>query len=250
MSRRDDAAGRAPARWPARWSALVAVVLAGAVACSGGDAGTSSGTPSASASAASTSTPAPTPPATALAALAALAAKGVAAELTATYALDSTDPKQPDATVTIYRRGSSYRVDLVRGAARSLLLTAREGLVSCQVEGARRTCLLVAGPGKPPPKLFDPGLQRLFMTDLQAFVRGSGLTVTEAGTLPAAGALPAARCFTVDGPGVDPGEYCLSDEGVLRRAQFPSGRLELTRLAGPPAPTVFVPPARPTLLPR
>lgn len=224
--------------------AAAAACVAGAVVlggCSGSDA----------ASPGTTSAPATTPASPAPGqVLAGLGAKGGATEFVADYRLDSTDPAKPDAGVTVYRLGSSYRVDVVRGTARSILLTAKAGLVSCQVEPARRTCLLVGGPGATPPKLFDPGLQRLFTSDLAAFAAGVGLTVTDTGLLPAAGALPAAHCFRVDGQGVDAGEYCLADSGILRKAQFQSGTLELTRLAGAPAPSAFVPPATPTPLPR
>ena len=107
--------------------------------------------------------------------LSGLAAKGVAALFTGTYALDSVDPKQADAKVTIYRLDSSYRVDVARKGATSILMTTKDGLVSCQVQGKRRTCLRVGDSAKPPPDLFDPGLQRLFTTDLVALagVRGS-----------------------------------------------------------------------------
>ncbi len=168
---------------------------------------------------------------------------------TGTYRLDSIDPKRADARVTIYRLDSSYRVDVARGGATSILMTTREGLVSCQVQGRRRTCLLVGDLGKPPPRLFDPGLQRLFTTDLAALARGTGLSVTASGTIPEDGALRAASCFRVAGSGVDPGEYCLTDTGVLRRAHFPSGTLELVELAGPPERSAFTPPVKPTPLP-
>jgi hypothetical protein len=178
-----------------------------------------------------------------------LATKGVTALFTGTYTLDSVDPKQADAKVTIYRLDSSYRVDVARKGATSILMTTKDGLVSCQVQASRRTCLLVGDAAKPPPKLFDPGLQRLFTTDLSALAGGQGITVTAAGVLPAAGSIATATCFRVAGTGVDPGEYCLTDSGILRRAQFPSGTLELTALAGAPAASAFTPPATPTPLP-
>jgi hypothetical protein len=221
----------------------VALTLPALAACSGGDdAGprrTTSTSPSASAT--------PTPPGEVLSGL---AAKGVAALFTGTYALDSVDPKQADAKVTIYRLDSSYRVDVTRKGATSILMTTKDGLVSCQVQASRRTCFLVGAAAKPPPELFDPGLQRLFTTDLVALSRGEGITVTPAGILPAAGSIGSATCYRVSGAGVaDPGEYCLTDAGVLRRAQFPSGRLELTALSVAPAASAFAPPVKPTPLP-
>lgn len=227
-------------------SALVVLLLPGLAACSAGDDGKAADRTPAATRSTATSTPTPTPPEQVLSAL---AAEGVAAQFTGTYTLDSIDPKQDDATVTIHRLASSYRVDVTRGGATSILLTTTEGLVSCQVQAGQRTCLLVGPVGEPPPTLFDPGLQRLFTSDLAALVRGDGLTVTPAGALPAAGPIASATCFAVAGTGVDPGEYCLTEAGILRKAQFPSGTLELTELAGPPDADVFTPPATPTPLP-
>jgi hypothetical protein len=224
---------------------LAAVVLAlpALTACSGGD----DATPGRTASATPSATETPAPPEEVLAEL---SAKSVAALFTGTYALDSVDPKQADAKVTIYRLDSSYRVDVARKGATSILMTTRDGLVSCQVQGSRRTCLLVGDAAKPPPDLFDPGLQRLFTTDLAALATGEGITVTPAGVLPATGSIGSATCYRVTGTGVaDPGEYCLTDAGILRRAQFPSGALELTALSGAPSASAFTPPAKPTPLP-
>lgn len=220
----------------------MALALPALAACSGGEGATPRRTTSTSPAESAT----PTPPEEVLSGL---AAKGVAALFTGTYALDSIDPKQADATVTIYRLDSSYRVDVERLGATSILMTTKDGLVSCQVQGTRRTCLLVGDAAKPPPKLFDPGLQRLFTTDLAALANGEGITVTPAGVLPAAASIASATCFRVTGTGVDPGEYCLTEDGILRRAQFPSGRLELSAFSGPPAASAFTPPAKPTPLP-
>ena len=229
-------------------AAMVALLpMAGCFAGDDADSKASDRTPSATASTPSLRpTLTPTPPEQRLSELATM---GIAAQFTGSYTLDSLDPKQPDATVTIHRLASSYRVDVQRRGATSILMTTTDGLVSCQVQAARRTCLLLGPVGEAPPKLFDPGLQRLFTTDLAALVRGEGLTVTPAGTLPAAGSLAGATCFQVAGTGVDPGEYCLTDAGILRKAQFPSGTLELTALSGPPGAEVFTPPATPTPLP-
>jgi hypothetical protein len=223
---------------------LAAVVLAlpALAACSGADDAAPRRTTSTAPSASAT----PTPPEELLSGL---AAKGVAALFTGTYALDSVDPKKADAKVTIYRLDSSYRVDVARKGATSILMTTKDGLVSCQVQGSRRTCLLVGDAAKSPPKLFDPGLQRLFTTDLTALAGGAGITVTPAGVLPATGSIGSATCYRVTGTGVDPGEYCLTDAGILRRAQFPSGTLQLTAVSGPPAASAFTPPAKPTPLP-
>jgi hypothetical protein len=113
-----------------------------------------------------------------------------------------------------------------------------------------RTCLLVAPKGTTLPKLFDPGLQRVFTTSLVTAATSNALTVSSAGLLPATATLAAAQCFQVTGPGIDPGEYCLTDTGLVRRAQFPSGTLTMVSSTSAPGPAAFVAPAKPTPLPR
>jgi hypothetical protein len=220
----------------------VAVALAG---CSGGSSdGGSASSPSPSPS---SPTPTTTPAAQTLAALAATAAK---TSFSGIYALDSVDPKRPDGVARVYKRGPVYRVDVDVNGTSSRLITTRAGAVSCQVTRTKRACLLVAKPGKALPRLFDPGLQRVFTTTLASLAAGAGrLTVTANGLLPASGALPAAQCFTVSGTGVDPGEYCLTDTGLVRRAQFPSGTITMKLATATPPPAVFVPPVRATPLP-
>ena len=225
---------------------LATATLAG---CAGGDEprGVRSPAPSTTTSAASRpTTPTPTP---AEQRASDLAREGLTAAYTATYALQRAGAGDPAATVRIYKLGTSYRVDVARGGATSLLMSTAEGPVSCQVRGSRRTCLLVAGPGERPPRLFDPGLQRLVTDVLEAVSGGDGLTVEGAGTMAAADGLPSATCFRISGGEVAPGEYCLTDGGVPRRATYGSGTLELTELAKPPASSVFRPPVRPTPLP-
>jgi hypothetical protein len=220
---------------------LLLVALSVVAGCDGGD--DDQGSPRTSSAA--TTVPAPSP----AEGLAARARAGVTREYTGRYALDSTDAKSPDATVTIYRNATSYRVDITRGSATSVLMTATQGLVSCQLTASRRTCLLVGAPGTEPPGLFDPGIQRLVTTDLVALAGDKSLTVTPAGTLPSTGSLPAATCYQVTGSAMDPGEYCLATDGTLRKAQFPSGTLELTQLAAAPGDSAFLPPVSPTPVP-
>ncbi|MHB8340385.1 MAG: hypothetical protein ACYDB7_04325, partial [Mycobacteriales bacterium] len=86
-------------------------------------------------------------------------------------------------------------------------------------------------------------------------------SVTEVAGVPAAGGLPAARCFAVVPaspppspavPGlaeVDPGTYCLSATGVPVLLRFPSGTLTLVRLQGPPLAAALLPPSSPLPLP-
>jgi hypothetical protein len=217
------------------------VVVAGLAACNQGKPQSSSTTTPPPTSVAATTTHSTTPGDE----LAALARRGITVDFTGRYALDSTAPTRPDATVVIYRLGLSYRVDIRRGAATSVLMTAPQGIVSCQLS-TRRTCLLLGSPGATVPKLFDPALQRLITTDLAALSDAQNLTVVPAGTVPAIAGVPAATCYKVSGDGVDQGEYCLTETGVLRQAQFPSGTLKMTRLSPAPTRAAFVPPASPT----
>jgi hypothetical protein len=226
--------------------ALMLVALTGCASGSGGDR--PDATKASPSAVVSSSTPAPSAPAPQ--ALGDLARRGVATSFTGTYALDSTDPKQPDATVTIARLDTSFRVEIVSKDSRALLVTDRRGLVSCQLAGPKHTCLLVAKPGGDPPKVFDPGVQRLVTSDLEVFAAASGLQVTSAAALPGEGQLPGAQCFTVAGKNVDNGEYCLTGEGLLRRAKFPSGTLTLTAVGDEPTPKDFAAPLTPMPLPR
>jgi hypothetical protein len=227
-------------------SAVGLVALLALGACSSGDAKTKP-TPSPKTSAATTSptpTPTPTPPA---ARLAALAAKGVTANFRATYRL--TTKVGAGAKVQVFRRRDRFRVDIARGDARSVFLTAYRGLVSCRLQPGHRLCLLVARPGDRPPPLFNPSIQRLFTADLRAFAARRGVRVTNRGTVSSAHGLPAASCFHVSGKRVDGGVYCLAASGVLRSVQLPSGRLVLLTVHGAPKARRFVAPVKPTPLP-
>jgi hypothetical protein len=225
---------------------LAALLTLGA--CSSGDAKTQP-TPSPKTSAPTPSptpspTPTPTPPGVRLAAL---AAKGVTASFTATYRLAT--KAGAGAKVQVYRRGDHFRVDIARGDARSVFLTAHRGLVSCRLQPGHRLCLLVARPGDKPPPLFNPSIQRLFTADLRAFAARRGVRVKNQGTVSSAHGLPAATCFHVSGKRVDGGVYCLAANGVLRSVRLPSGRLVLLRVHGTPKTRLFVPPLKPTPLP-
>ena len=231
----------------ARTAGLVVAPVLGAALALTGCSGSSSGGSSASDTTSTSPSPSETPPAQQLATL---AAKASATDFAGTYALDSVDPKRPDGTARIYKKGALYRVDVTLGGSRSLLMLTSAGAVSCQITASKRSCLRVAKPGQALPKLFDPGLERIFTTTLKAFAADDGtLTVTTNGTLPASGRMGVAQCFTVSGPGVDPGEYCLTADGIVRRAQFPSGTITLQSYDLAVLPRFFVPPVRPTPLP-
>lgn len=179
-----------------------------------------------------------------------LATRGVAANWTATYSLAPVDPAVAPATVTVFRLGEQLRLDIDQGKTTTLFMTTPDGYVSCRVEGNDRTCLLVGPVGKPVPKVFDPGLQRIFTADLVGLASPAGkLAVEPHGQLAPVEKLPGATCFAVSGGQVDAGEYCLTDTGVPRRVIYPTGRLTMTQLDGAPNPQVFTPPVPPTPVP-
>lgn len=232
---------------PVLLAALAALTL---TTCSGSGGGaTGTATPTA------TAPPTASPAAGAADELATRAAAGLAATYTATYRLAA--PGKPVVDVRIYRDPARYRVDLVTGPSTAILIGTDTASYSCQVAGAKRTCFQVATGGQPLPTLFDPGVQHLVTDYLAALSRDrGGYQVARAGTTAAGAAgVPAGQCFTVaplaaaQPPVVPAGRYCLSENGVPTQAGFPSGALTLQAVAGPPAATLFAPPASPTPLP-
>ena len=232
----------------ARTAALSAALVL-AVVTLGACSGSSSGGTTAGTSSTPSLTPSgtPTPDAEALATL---AAKAAATDFAGTYVLDTVDPKRPDGITRVYKKGALYRIDVDLNGTSSRLITTTAGAVSCQITPKKWSCLLVARPGSSLPRLFDPGLERIFTTTLKAVSSSSSaVTVTRNGILPASGDLPAAECFQVSGSGVDTGEYCLTADGLVRRAQFPTGTITLKTYTFAVPPTSFVPPTRATPLP-
>lgn len=228
---------------------LTAGLTAGLAACSGGSDDGADGTPSPAPSSAapSTSSAASSPGAEAAAAAGRAKAGLGHAAWSARYTLRPTSGAE--ARVVVALRGTDLKLELTRAGATSVLITTGTGSVSCQV-AATTTCLKVAGPGQPVPELFDPGLQRVFTDDLTGLADGRGGPVAAAAPVAATGSLPAADCYAVAGDsGVDAGTYCLSADGVVRRATFASGTLDLAALGAAPAATVFTPPASPQPLP-
>jgi hypothetical protein len=221
---------------------LGVLALTALVGCSAGSGSGANPSPTTQ----TTGSPSPTPPGVVFSTLAANATR---TNFSGLYRLVSSDPKRADGSVQVFRKGSSYRIDVNIGGTSSRLITTSAGLVSCQVTMKTRTCLLVAPKGTTLPRLFDPGLQRVFTTSLVTAATSNALTVTSAGVLPATATLAAAQCFKVAGPGIDPGEYCLTDTGLVRRAQFPSGTITMRLATATPPATVFVPPVRATPLP-
>jgi hypothetical protein len=174
--------------------------------------------------------------------------------LDATYRLVSRG-KRPDATVRVRLARGSYRVDVTRRGRTASLFTAPAGLVSCQTEPRAKSCFLVAKRGQRPPRLFDPGVQRIFLSTVGVIADPrKGVRIRYAGTWKAPKPLGSAPCFQVRGKLADPGTYCFLSQGrwsgALARAEFASGSLSLRSIDGRFDPkSAFRPPVRATPLP-
>ncbi len=103
--------------------------------------------------------------------------------------------------------------------------------------------------------LFDPQVQRLFLQTTAQIARLHGdVRVSRAADWKAPGKLGNAECFNVRGPDVQNGKYCyLADPGpyigLLARAVFDSGALNLRSVRTVVRPDSFKPPTSPTPLP-
>jgi hypothetical protein len=177
----------------------------------------------------------------------------------ATYRLVSKGPR-PDARVRMRVDGDRFRLDVTQGRSTATLVYGSRGVVSCQivqpkVGRADRSCFLVARTPKGLPDLFDPQVQRLFLGATRAISAGGPqLTVKRAGTWRAPRGLGPSECFVVKGKDVESGKYCYLSRpaptiGLLARAVFPSGRLELREAKNLRGEGLFRPPVRPTPLP-
>jgi hypothetical protein len=203
--------------------------------------------------------------------LASLAAKGAAASYSATYEFHQASP-DTTATVQVWRTDTSLRVDVVAGATTATLLRTPSGSYSCSITNGKRSCLLVAGPGRPLPPPFDIAPASLFTTDLLQLADQTGAyDVKSAPPLSASGPAAGARCFDVTpapatasaspttSPSASPsaaavpaGRYCFTADGLLAAATFPSGntvRMTAAQVGAPPA-AQFTPYAKPTPLPK
>lgn len=220
--------------------APLVVALLGLAGCSGPGSGTPARTAAASA-----------PPAAAQ--LATLLAADPQAAYTASYTLAATTGNEGrQATVEVRRLGAAFRLDLRTGGAVSTYVLGAAGAFACRTSGANTSCFTAPGGGTAPPTpggLLDPGLQRVFLAlpELLA-TTGPALQVARAGTAPRPGGT-SAPCYAVSGPGVDAGTYCYDERGVLVRAVFPTGRLDLVKVGPAPVPGDFTPPVAPTPLP-
>ena len=178
----------------------------------------------------------------------------------ATYRLDSKG-KRPNADVRMRVIHDRFRLDIKRGSETSILISGAHGVISCQQESkgerpARGNCLLVSKNNRTIPRLFDPQLQRLFRNTMDALAHShSDVHVSRAGTWQAPNHLGPAECFDVRGPDVENGTYCLltrsgSNVGLLARAVFDSGSLNIRSVKHVVRPESFKPPTSPTPLPK
>lgn len=226
------------------------VCLLAVSGCSGGEATTTTPTPTPTPA---TTTPSPTPtPLSPGAEAAALAAAGPRS-FDAEYRLAPLSGVRA-ALVRVRVTPRRYRVDVTHGGRTASLLSGRAGVVSCQTDSSGQTCLLVAKQGMRPPRLFDPGVQRLFVTAVPLLRdRRHGVTVERAGVWRAPRPYGPAQCFQVSGRLPDPGVYCFLEagrwRGVLARAEFASGTLSLRHVDSRFPDSSFRPPVHPTPLP-
>ncbi len=177
----------------------------------------------------------------------------------ALYRLISKGPR-PDAKVRMRTKGERFRLDVMKRRTTAVLVYGPRGVISCQIikpkKGkADKACFLVASTPKGLPDLFDPQVQRLFRSATRAIsAGGKKLRVRRAGTWRAPGRLGPSECFAVTGGDVDNGTYCYLSKpaptiGLLARAIFPSGKLELRQVKDVSRKGLFRPPVRPTPLP-
>jgi hypothetical protein len=159
-------------------------------------------------------------------------------------------------------KGDRFRLDITQGRRTAVLTYAPRGVISCQVIAPKdkksrpqRSCFLVSRKPAGLPDLFDPEVQRLFRSTQRALtITKSNVTVKRAGTWQAPHGLGPAECFMVKGKDVDSGKYCYLSRpgptiGLLARATFPSGTLEIRDVGQVHREGVFRPPVKPTQLP-
>jgi hypothetical protein len=179
----------------------------------------------------------------------------------ASYRLTSKGPR-PDASVRMRTKGHRFRLDITHGRRTAVLSFGPRGVVSCQIvqpksqkDRTQRSCFLVSRRPARLPELFDPEVQRLFRSTQRALTANrADVKVERAGTWQAPGKLGPAECFAIRGKDADPGRYCYLSRpgptiGLLAKAVFPSGTLEIRDVKQIHRQGVFQPPVRPTPLP-
>ncbi|HZI98461.1 MAG TPA: hypothetical protein VFD41_13130 [Actinomycetales bacterium] len=149
------------------------------------------------------------------------------------------------ADVTVTRSAGTWRVDIVAGTATSSLISTDAGTVAC-VKTAKTTCVLAAAKGAALPPAFDAGIATMMFTTVPNLAK-PGAAVVEGGWLSpgrdaADAELDAAACAEVVGP-KNITQYCVTEAGLLVRAAFPGGTLQLVTSTPDVDPAVFTPPA-------
>jgi hypothetical protein len=206
-------------------------------------------------------TPLPTGDPKAASELVALASKAAKASYDATYDFDASNVRTRG-TLRIFAAPPRFRVDIDVGPASVRFYQLPIGTVTCRVPtSAAASCDLVAKPGAAVPDAFDPGVQRLFTTGLDALSRDpAGFAITSIEGAPPAG--HPSRCFRVirladlqpvtpgtvppPGKGFDTGDYCFETAtALLSAAHVASGSLTLQSVGDPPGDAAFTPPATP-----
>lgn len=236
-------------------TAFLLVSALGLAGCTGSEPDAASPTPSASRSVDPVPSPKPLTAAERAQQLTALSPD----QFDARYRLIGKGPR-PDAMVRMRAKGERFRLDVTRGRSTAVLVNGPRGVISCQIvqpkKGrADKSCFLVAKSPKALPDLFDPEVQRLFRSSTRAISSGSKqLTVKRAGSWRAPAGIGPSECFAVKGKGIDDGTYCYlsapaAPVGLLARAEFVSGKLELREVKNVRREGLFRPPVRPTPLP-
>jgi hypothetical protein len=213
-------------------------------------AGCNSDKPGPEASESPSATPSATAdPTTALAELAALSARS---SYSASYKATGAHP----GTARVVRTPTGYRFELTTSSGkylrRALLIRTPSRTVSCTLVPKPVTCLIVAGPGKPVPAVFDAGLQHVFTDYMTVLSKPSAkYTVTSAATSGEDTACFAVRSTATPAPAnaVANGTYCFAADGVITRVVFPSGEVVLTARGPAPSGNDFTPPVTPKPLP-
>jgi len=212
-------------------------------------------TPSPTSPSASTPTEKPLTPRQRLRQLAALAPQA----FDASYHLQGRGPR-PDAAVRMRTKGDHFRLDVRQGHSTAVLVNVHRGVVSCQVVDKKKghsdkTCFLVSHKPKGLPDLFDPEVQRLFRSTTRYLSgKDQGAVIKKDGKWRAPHHLGVAECYKVKGKNVDTGTYCYIATpgphiGLLARADFPSGTLEIRDVKRVLNKHLFKPPVHPTPLP-
>lgn len=236
-------------------TAFVLVSALGLVGCTGSEPEQAAPSPSATRTAAPVPSPKPLTAGERAQQLTALSPEA----FDASYRLIGRGPR-PDAKVRMRVKGERFRLDVTQGRRTAVLVNGPRGVVSCQIRQpkqgrADKACFLVAKTPKGLPDLFNPEVQRLFRSTTGALsAGGKQLMVRRAGTWQAPGRLGPSECFAVKGPGVDDGAYCYLSRpaptiGLLAKAIFSSGKLELRDVKRVRREGLFRPPVRPTPLP-